>query len=43
MLESLSIARFLLALHFTMATSSLNALIMEEKFNFHANEMCGAG
>jgi hypothetical protein len=43
MLESQSITSFLLALNVAMASSSLNAGIVEEKFNFHANEMCSAG
>jgi hypothetical protein len=43
MLESLSIASFLPALNVAMASSSVNAGIVEHKFSFHANEMCNTG
>jgi hypothetical protein len=39
MLESLSIASFLILLNVGMASSTLNAGTMEEQFSFHAKEM----
>jgi hypothetical protein len=43
MLERLGIASFLLSLNVGMASSSLNAGTVEEKFSFNAKEMCSAG
>jgi hypothetical protein len=39
MLESLSIASFLILLNVGMASSTLNAGTMEERLSFHAKEM----